>query len=329
MEDYLGMELELKPLTFIVDLGDKFVPEDKIKGFEICKILNDRVAVTFDTRSGYTGTGLTSLAIELVFDHKHFEICKWTKDEFTKFGKSLSENILQLTECLIKKYKEGSLIDIDGNEYCITKVTTPKVESAMIHITCGCNLAEIGLHNTKDRGFAMSYSDSLKPKANIRNFIYMLSTMCANNTTGNLECSDPKQQMDVMNRTSFGYIFSQLHSTEQEEIICFIQNFSGYPEKRITNYVGNIGDLERYFRLLKDNKINTDADPTFLANKFEKLGISALGDTTAGLFKLPIFEFRGCGVINLDKLDKYFSRVFDALHHRSDLLNKFNVNSVK
>lgn len=328
MGDYLGMELELKPLTFIVDLGEEFVPEDKIKGFEICKILNNKVAVTFDTRSGYTGTGLTSLAIELVFDHKQFEICKWNKDEFTKFGKSLSENILQLTECLVKKYKEGSLIDIDGNKYCINKITTSNVESAMIHITCSCKLEDIGLYSTADSAIFDNYSNDIKSN-NIRNFIYMLSTMCAGADTVHPENSDPKQKMTVMNRTSFGYIFSQLSRIEQEETINYIKEISGYPEKHITSHVGTIGNLEKYFTLLKENKIDTYADPTYLANQFEKLGISALGDTTAGLLKLPIFEFRGCGTISIDKLDKYFSCVFDALQHRVDLLKKLNVNNVK
>ncbi|SMP55572.1 protein of unknown function [Fibrobacter sp. UWB10] len=129
---------------------------------------------------------------------------------------------------------------------------------------------------------------------------------------------DPKSTMSIMNRTSFGKIFSLMSPISQQQVILNFDNkvdqfYYGKQDYRVDKQ-GLYTYLTKLFNTI--NTINIDpaytvqcinSDPTYVAAEHEKYGISGLGDSTESINQeeCPIFEFRGLFDFNGKKIDKF------------------------
>ncbi len=326
--DCLGMEFELSTPTVILNLGSGPVEEGVIKGVSLGKILDGKVDVTLDPRTGYSGRGEESVAIELVLDHKFFPV-----ESLKNFGAELAQEIdrLDMTKYLSSlpyKTKEKITATTSGKKAIVT---------LMIHVTCSCPLESIYETEcmSKDEGISGEADGVLQSESisgiqykQIMCFVYLLHKM-AEGCGPDPAKSDPKQGMCVMNRTSFGAIFAKFDKTLQPIIIEALSGLSYYSTMQISENAGTIGELYQYLKDLRDGTQRVSDDPTFKANEMgEKLSISALGDTFVqkeGEF-WPVFEFRGCGTVNKSELPPYIDFVLEELRCRNERCVTFTTN---
>lgn len=182
----------------------------------------------------------------------------------------------------------------------------------MIHITFACPFSKI-------YATPIELNDIDK---NCKNFINLIQTL-NNGCTSAMGDNDPKQQMPVVNRTSFGVIFSTLDNEEKEIILKYLKEEYERSPNKIGLNGGTIGNLVKYLEDLKDGKKAIDDDPTYKANEKECLGISKLGNTFNDL-GWPIFEFR-IGSIETSKFVGFVNKIRGELNKRGDTDN-MNIN---
>ena len=89
--DCLGMEFELSTPTVTLNLGTGPVEEGVIKGVSLGKILDEKVDVTLDPRTGFSGRGNELVVVELVLNHKFFPV-KGLKN----FGAELALSLIHI-----------------------------------------------------------------------------------------------------------------------------------------------------------------------------------------------------------------------------------------
>lgn len=318
--DCLGMEFELSTPTVILNLGSGPVEEGVIKGVSLGKILDGKVDVTLDPRTGYSGRGEESVAIELVLDHKFFPV-----ESLKNFGAELAQEIdrLDMTKYLSflpYKTKEKITATTSGKKAIVT---------LMIHVTCSCPLESIyktdymliegGILETAHNVLNSKGINGIQYKQ-IMCFAFLLHKM-AEGCAPDPAKSDPKQKMCVMNRTSFGAIFDKFDESLQPIIIEALAGLEYSSTKQISEKAGTVVGLYQYLKGLKDGTQRVSDDPTFRANEMgEKLSISALGDTfvqKGGEF-WPVFEFRGCGMVAKSELVPYIGFVLKELGRRKE-----------
>lgn len=348
MEDYLGMELELQDWSIIIDNSDekfKINKEEEIKGIPIdLWDIDNRylVLVTLDTRTDFSPDKEEfKTVIELILFHKEFSIKKMKEDcicatpgsksSFQSFLETLIDKITKLNgDKYIKKENEQNFIilkniDEEGkytvNERkvkikSVEKYRNPKNE-AMIHLTCASPLAKLPYTKPKHKDF-----DNMDNEC--YNFLQLIMEMVEGIESNNL---DPKQRMRIMNRTSFGAIFSTLRETQQTTIIEYLSGHldNSQLDKKIGEFGGTMKGFISYLILLKYKLTTIEDDPTYNANKNEALGISKLGNYF-NYNNWPIFEFRRCSSVKYNRIVQYFYMVLKELDKR-DLSINFNAEN--
>lgn len=121
--------------------------------------------------------------------------------------------------------------------------------------------------------------------------------------------NDPKQAMNIMNRTSMVKMFSMLKKSEQYDILWWMYSLINEKKTWKLTFDSKITFEDLYNTLCKKYLGENITDPTYNVNEKEKIGISHLGDKIekdlAGNDS-PILEFRvGGGNVTLDTLPKY------------------------
>lgn len=278
------------------------VKEESFKAKQIFSIADGLVDVTFDTDTNYDSTrNDNALTIELVFNSAKIPL----NDDMNSIGQNLVYEIERLTYEKIKIEKENKIkqlikeissLDPKAEEYDDKKMQIDafkhinlknvsgsvydKHRALNIHVTVACPL-----QNIKDYlRFTVENEEMLKSLANL-NDVEKSEVISFFGLFSQLENSlndDPKQKMEVMNRTCFGQIFSLMQKNARDFVLKY-WNFIDFEFK----YCPVESD---------DNIVEKDADiinkdPSYVAKKFGKYGISQRGGfVEAGC---PLFEFRG------------------------------------
>lgn len=330
VHDCLGMEFELSTPKVTLDFGKGPVEEGIIKGVSLGKILDEKVDVTLDPRTGFTGQGEETVVIELVLNHEFFPV-----EGLKNFGAELAQEIDQLD---INNYLQPSTPykTHDGKEIKATVSSKSKKVDLMVHVTCSCPLGVIyntdyinledGMMDTADYKLTSAKIDEIQYKE-IMCFVFLIRQMIEGIDPSKASKSDPKQKMSVMNRTSFGAIFAKFDKPLQPIIIDALSGLSYFSTMQISEKAGTIGEFYKYLINLKDGIKEVSDDPTYVANIMgEKLSISALGDTFSENEHWPIFEFRSCGTVSKSQLVPYIQFVLEELGRRKDSYVTFSTN---
>lgn len=328
--DFLGMEIELIGHRIILDNSQKGINDEqqiKNRAFYLCDFNHEfLVHYTLDTRVNFNPTDTyISTVPELIFYHPEFPVSKiFNKENFDKFINQLIEAISTFSFLAFITnyigYPAIRLHKIGANGKLGTEETFLKIHSVdnkysdtvMIHITFACPLSQI-------------YATPIELDAvsnNCKNFINLIQTL-NNGCTSAMGDNDPKQQMPVVNRTSFGAIFSTLNNEEKEFILGYLKEEYKDSPNQIGLNGGTIWNLVKYLEDLKDGKKGIDDDPTYKANEKECLGISKLGNTfnDSGW---PVFEFR-IGSIETSKFVEFVNKIRCELRKRGGIDN-MNIN---
>lgn len=354
-----GMELEL--LTphgyYSTNTSAGKVPEEKVKAKKIFSIGYGTVDVTFDTRTGYTETSDQDLTVELIFNAKRIPLIS----DLEALGDTLVHEIREITFESFDKELESTdfknsvkKTEIGSQQLSQAFIFPPEKDIRLnIHITMAMSLDDIGSimqHNQ----LLDSVSPTTKLKQNLKIGVYprtaimLTDTKALDNVTNeafafiriinamfdynNKLSDDPKQNMNIMNRTSFGKMFSMMdHDTSQSQILNWMQAQIDNREKESWRLTAQspqtISDFKDYFTKLHNQETTSMQDPTYLANSKEKLGISHLGDKMeldiSGV-ESPIFEFRvGSPNLKLDQIPHYLGEL------RSLLMNYYSSKSTQ
>jgi hypothetical protein len=303
----LGMEIEL-----LVDGNSNpfmtkpsGVAEEKIKAKPIYSIANNRVNVTFDTRTGYDENVSSGLVIELVFDHKKVPLFN---TNFKELGEQIVTDVSNMKFSDLRnkqRFVEDNVV-INGynNDLIFPKNA---IKSLNIHITLAMSLKDIYQLKQDYRSELskmlgiIEYVDNSIIDTNIidteaKVFIEVLKGMFDAGIPVN-DKHDPKQKMKIMNRTSFGKIFSLLETKGQEDVIRWM-NYYRKDWSLTKNHPVTYDDMLIFLESVKKDQKNSINDPIYRANhgdKAEKIGIGHLGDEMGKNQKgisCPIFEFR-------------------------------------
>lgn len=326
-KDYLGMELEMNKYYVHLDNssnsknGERPInDENQIKGkvFAVENINDKCVLLTLDTRTGFKVTDDRIVTVvEFVLFHEDFPI----ETLNLNFGLELQKFIEKFN---IETYIEGgkiTLYDFNPVEktlyvkdlqsvhtFAVIPETRNKIKDLMIHVTCACPLKNIKIDDKTSRTF-----ESPKNREEEFNFLLLVGNMIAGKGSG--EDADPKQNMNVVNRTSFGAIFGRLEKDKKTFISGELRAQYGNETAYITKEVGPISNfIEKLTSVQTDSQYEND--PTYKANVNENLGISKLGNSFGYNNQWPIFEFRDCGNVDLNKFSIYFDGVLKMLRNR-------------
>ncbi len=250
------------------------IREETFKAKQIFSIADGLVDVTFDTNTQYD-SGANDLVIELVFNSKEIPL----EDDMISIGENLVYEIQNLSyekinvmknrkiEELKNKLKdsafEGDRKQIAEQIYAFEKIehktpsSTPlNIKSFGIHVTVACPLAAVNEYLHSDLEIEPSEQDF---NANeVKAFFKLLKQI---NGYDNPQ-DDPKSMMRIMNRTSFGQIFSMMGEKTQEYVV---ENFSDF------NLSFGYGPEESSTPTRKSSKLVTADDlHLFLIKKFLK-----------------------------------------------------------
>lgn len=347
----LGLELELNDPNLQITTKEA-KEEYAIKGHSMKNIANGCVDVTFDTRTGYNSQiANQKLVIELVFDGSKILIKK--EEDYSRLKQDLINDLKELKFDDLRKSEIGSFVSIERDstksEFIFDDFTKLTFN---LHITLALSLDLIG-NLMKQGGNEIfhygietdKYVCLLNDYENVmKNFDYnKYQQLTAEskklehiNSDALAFCemfykafkphasNDPKQNMDVMNRTSFGKMFSLLKLKSKEQVLRFIENemdkeavYSSEHHKITVN------DMLSYFKSLNINEISPSMDPTYHANrdfKAEKMGISQLGNKTEKDLLgevCPIVEIRSVSdkikLKRLEELDQMIVKIVEKL----------------
>ena len=316
------------------------VKEKDFKTTEVYRIVNNIVKVTFDTQTGYLETKNQTLTIELVFDHTKIPLESDLDAIFENLGCEIMELTYAKINEMKKRKTAFDRIKMD-EEAAASKVVDNENIRFNIHVTVACPLEKIYTTNVsmadtfyerykglktvgesnKDqiqdqfRELTKLEQDAVKQKLSeghplirvlnevtthgrkdVRNFFRLL-----NSITVRKGSNDPKQSMEVMNRTCFGKIFFLMDRESQTEVITHFNDkvkdfsYTGTDSRSKESHTVSRETLYNYLlEIYNTNAEDQQKDPSYLAAQEEKFGISELGDTTAIVNKqeCPIFEFR-------------------------------------
>lgn len=288
--------------------------ENQIKGkvFDIVNVNNRLVLLTLDTRTEFNAEeDRIETVVELVLFHEDYPIETLDStfgEELQKFisffniGKYIKDGKITLFDFHPKERKMYIKNPEVEHTFTVDTVNSNEIKDLMIHITCACPLKNLNIIDKTGRNFETQVGQEEE-----YNFLLLIGNMIAGK--GSEANADPKQNMNVMNRTSFGAMFSRLKG--QKYILEELKPQYGNETANITPYVGPISNFIGYFG---DSK--HDNDPTYRANEKENLGISKLGYSFGHDDQWPIFEFRDCGNVDINKFTTYFKGVLEKLKDR-------------
>lgn len=309
--DCLGMEFELSAPEVILNLKDTHTEEKDIKGIDILEDKDEYLKLTLDPRTTFNGNAENQhMAFEFILNHTQ---CPIDTMDFKKVGEHIqtyiSNNSLPmfLKNRLIDKGKIK--IPGTGKEYpaVISPEHTISTITTMVHVTCACPLKNIGQSTfVSDKIYIPeSYSDE------VRGFLFLVDEMW-----DGAGLNDTKQKMDIMNRTSFGAIFNRFFPEDKEHIM---ESLKAMSSNTGTICPGcTLNDFYTYLGKLKNGETTVEADPTYKANEYMFLGISALGNTFVqkGTEYWPIFEFRRSGNPTISYVSQYFKEIKKEIEAR-------------
>ncbi len=335
-----GLELELNdPNLHITTKEAK--EEYEIKGHSMKNIANGYVDVTFDTRTGYNSQiANQNLIIELVFDGSKILIQK--EEDYSRMKDALINDLKQLKFDDLKESKIGSFVNIERTDSTKSDNVFSDLTNLTfnLHITLALSLNTIG-NLMKQRGNGiflygietdkyvslLGDYESLEKNyddAEFKRLIVKSKNLNHINSDALAFCemfykafqshasNDPKQNMEVMNRTSFGKMFSLLDVESKNQVLRFIgKEMDKNAVYSSEHHKITVNDMLNYFSSLNKGEISPSMDPTYHANrdnKAEKMGISQLGNKTEkDLFnkECPIVEIRSVSdKIKLKKIDE-------------------------
>lgn len=333
-DDYLGMEFEVNGYNVYIDnslqgMGRPIDNESQIKGkvFGLVNIGSNRlVLLTLDTRTGFNPTqDSIETVVELVLFHKDYPIetlknseCWGSLKEFIK--KFNLNNFIVGNQISLYEFDPDNMsLNVKSRKSLHVKSFTDgyikESDSLMIHLTCACPLGNILFPPAKTDYLCDLVKNLRETNENIVPFIELIDEMIL----GINSDQDPKQHMDVMNRTSFAAILNQFNYLDRKDIVNYLAIiYQECYKKKITDKVGTVQELIAYLGRFIEHHIQCpiEKDPTYCANKMEKLCISALGGTLGHNNEWPIFEFRDCGSIKVENVEKYLNYVLGCLEKR-------------
>lgn len=350
MNDTLGLELEVSNLRVYINKGNIDIDtfEQYIKGRPIDQLYDRKIDVTLDLRSPNNNSQLgdknISANIEYIFNHTYFPINELNTNDWEWLQLLLKNNISLICNNVYNS------IGQHPNKYSFT-IDSKRLEQdpiLMIHLTCAYPLWNIFDENMRkyimgsEQEYLEVFIDENKndkvlniadydnhQRLSCLNYIALLWQIF-NAAESNCGISpDPKQYINVMNRTALGSIF--LHSLDNNSCN-FINSFLTkvfrenpiYPIcDKITHHITKDITNKDIIDYLIDISSPED-DPLLKTN--EKIGISQLGDKFQNNF--PIFEFRDCGTLPLSKLKLFLQKISEMLTNREMNIANFRTNII-
>ena len=341
----LGLELELNDPNLHITT-EEAKEEYEIKGHSMKNIANGYVDVTFDTRTGYNSQEANqNLVIELVFDGSKILIKK--EEDYSSLKNNLINDLKELKFDDLKKSEIGRFVNIRRTGSQNGDNVFPNLTNLTfnLHITLALSLDLIGNLMKNGSNGIFNYVVETDKYVSLRDDFDVEKFGQQSMGSKNLPhinsdalafcemfykafqphaSNDPKQNMEVMNRTSFGKMFSLLKLKSKEQVLRFIENemdknavYSSEHHKITVN------DMLSYFKSLSINEISPSMDPTYHANrdyKAEKMGISQLGNKTEKDLLgevCPIVEIRSVSdkikLKRLEELDQMIVKIVEKL----------------
>lgn len=349
----LGMELEVKGLYAEIASNNESLEtlENHIKGFPIDKLYYGKIDLTLDMRSPNntrTKSDKVSADIEYVFNHIYFPTNELHCNDWNHVTTLLKTNIEDIKNNNDNKYRSitnGSKIYNFSIKYLNLKKEDPDI---MIHLTCAYPLCNIFNENMRksimgdDYGYLEDYMSAVQndyvlnigtyseyERNSCLNFIALLWSITNAAETNPDISPDPKQKINIMNRTALGSMYLNCLNNNSCNFIHF------FLEKVLSKDCNSNIKTRLDFHLTKDvtNKdlinyildiSNEEDDP--LIKTTEKIGISQLKDKFEN--GMPIFEIRDCGSIPLSKLSIYMQKVCEMINKRNELVANFHVSII-
>ena len=307
-------EADFKSRHIIVTEGN-----DKVKKLFSC-LRDYGIKVTLDTRSRHDELkGKVQLTVELVLDHKKFEIKAAGSEKSISLSKDFAEHVDKFSKYIIGERPEDVLeIKFEGKDEEIYELKIPSYKGnrmLMPHVTIPCPLCKISDSYiasacVKDWNEIPEYSvEYLKKILNsLKVCLVQTGRPLTPEEIKEIEKHDPKQSYHVIPKTSFNAIFSM---TSKECLDC-LNDMKGNDDYYITPKIT--------FNSLIDEIINNGEDLL----KDSLIGIGSIGpifETMRGI-KCPIFELRGIGSFEYDKIYSFENQL------TKDLAELYFVESV-
>lgn len=337
----LGLELEYCNFKVELEKKDKLDPGGKIdeadfkskhiivtEGNEIVKKLfsclgDYGIKVTLDTRSRHDELkGKVQLTVELVLDHEKFEIKAAESENSISLSKDFAGHVDKFSKYIIGERPEDVLeIKFEGKDEEIYELKIPSYKGnrmLMPHVTIPCPLCKISDSYiasacVKDWNEIPEYSVEYLKK--ILNSLKVCLVQTGRTLTPEeikeIEKHDPKQSYHVIPKTSFNAIFNMIMKLK-----IYRDCLSDMKEKNSDYYI----TPEITFNSLIDEIIKNGEDLL----KDSLIGIGSIGpifETMRGI-KCPIFEFRGIGSFEYDKIYSFENQL------TKDLAELYFVESV-
>lgn len=389
----LGMEIELitkQPSIETIATPTEKIEEQSFKAIELYSIADQKVAVTYDSRTGYSESSASNLTIELVF---HDSKVPLIGTDFEKLGNDIVEDVKVMTYSKLKESMISKLVKFPDHKesdkvFCFTefeekdrhtmlstkKLTKPitvlpsikerikylnsktqskkedepkeleskeqeelntldieykkhdthVISSLNIHITMAMDLDSLGYlmkdsENSLSKKLGVNAYSLASNSDNSGVFIELFKKLLTAGEPIDAK-HDPKQKMIIMNRTSFGKIFTLLNDNEKDKVIEWLEAKKGEKWKLTLSHQIGIEDLVLFFNQLKMKEVDSSLDPIYHANRdkdLEKIGVAHLGDKLEHDINgkaSPIFEFRvGGSNLTLDDLPGYLKNLSEDI----------------